>query len=39
MFQPTPYIYLTPDLQYVINPGGTDIPNALVLGFEAGFTF
>jgi len=39
MFQPTPYFYLAPDLQYVINPGGTDIPDALVLGFEAGFTF
>ncbi len=39
VFQPTPYFYLTPDLQYVINPDGTDIPDALVFGFEAGFTF
>jgi len=30
---------LAPDLQFVINPGGTDFPHALVLGFEAGFTF
>jgi len=39
MFQPTPYFYLAPDLQFVINPGGTEIPDALVLGFETGFTF
>jgi hypothetical protein len=39
VFPPTPFLYLTPDLQYVINPSGTDIPDAFVLGFEAGFTF
>jgi porin len=36
---PTAWLYLTPDLQYVINPGGTDIPDAFVFGVEIGITF
>ena len=36
----TPYFYVRPDIQYVIDPSGYDnIDNALVLGFEAGVTF
>jgi porin len=36
----TPWLYITPDIQWVINPGGTgDIPNALVIGWELGVTF
>ncbi len=36
----TKFAYLQPDLQYVINPGGTgNIPNALVLGAQMGVTF
>lgn len=39
-FQVTPWSYFQPDLQYVIDPGGTgDIPNALVIGAQMGFTF
>ena len=39
-FQLTPWSYFQPDLQYVIDPGGTgDIPNALVIGAQMGFTF
>ena len=39
-FQLTPWSYFQPDLQYVIDPGGTgDIPNALVIGFQMGLTF
>ncbi len=39
-FQFTPFFYLTPDMQYVITPGGRrSIPNALVIGFEAGVVF
>ncbi len=38
--QATPWFYLTPDVQYVINPGGSDdIADALVIGFEVGITF
>jgi porin len=38
--QLTPWSYFQPDLQYVIAPGGTgDIPNALVIGAQMGFTF
>jgi len=34
------FAYIQPDLQWVINPGGTgDIPNALVLGAQMGVTF
>ena len=33
--QATPWFYLTPDIQFVINPGGTEIPNAFVLGFDS----
>lgn len=39
-FQFGPWFYLTPDIQYIINPNGqSDIDNALVLGFEASFNF
>lgn len=39
-FQVTPWSYVQPDLQYIIDPGGTgDIPNALVIGAQMGFTF
>jgi porin len=37
--QATPWFYVTPNLQYVINPGGTDTPNAFVCGLEVGITF
>ncbi|MEO8206506.1 MAG: carbohydrate porin, partial [Chthoniobacterales bacterium] len=34
------FLYVQPDIQYVINPGGTgNIPNALVLGSQMGVTF
>ena len=36
----TNFSYIQPDLQWVIRPGGTgNIPNALVLGVEAGVVF
>lgn len=36
----TKFAYIQPDLQWVINPGGTgNIPNALVLGAQMGVTF
>ena len=39
-FQITPYFYLRPDLQYIINPNGlASIDNALILGCEIGLTF
>jgi porin len=39
-FQLTPWSYFQPDIQYVIDPGGTgDISNALVIGAQMGFTF
>lgn len=31
--------YLQPDIQLVINPNGQSIPNAMVLGLQAGITF
>ncbi len=35
IWQITPWLQLEPDIQYVIEPGGTgDIPNALVLGAQ-----
>ena len=35
-----PWCYVTPDIQYIINPNGqSNIGNALVLGFEASFDF
>lgn len=37
--QLTPWLYLTPDLQYVVNPGGTTVPDAWVIGIESGITF
>jgi porin len=38
--QLTKFAYVQPDLQWVINPGGTgNIPNALVLGAQMGVTF
>lgn len=39
-FQLTPWSYFQPDIQYVISPGGTgDIPDAVVIGAQMGFTF
>ena len=39
-FQLTPWSYFQPDIQYVIDPGGTgDIPDAVVIGAQMGFTF
>lgn len=39
-FQVTPSTYFQPDVQYIVQPGGTgDIDNALVLGFQFGITF
>ena len=39
-FQMGPWFYITPDIQYIINPNGkSDIADALVLGFEASFDF
>ena len=38
--QLTKFAYVQPNLQWIINPGGTgDIPNALVLGAQMGVTF
>jgi len=40
IFQLTKNLQVQPDLQWIIQPGGTgDIPNALVLGFQVGLTF
>ena len=39
-FQVTPWAYFQPDIQLVINPGGTgDIEDALVIGAQMGVTF
>lgn len=39
-FQVTRWSYFQPDLQWVIDPGGTgDIPNAVVIGAQMGMTF
>jgi len=39
-FQLTHWGYFQPDIQYVIDPGGTgDIPNAVVIGAQMGVTF
>lgn len=39
-FQVCQWFYVTPDIQYVINPNGhTDTPNALVLGLELSVNF
>jgi porin len=35
----TPWLSLQPDVQYVIHPSGTDIPNALVLGVQTTLSF
>ncbi len=38
--QITPWLYVTPDVQYVFNPGGrNDIDNAAVFGGEIGLVF
>lgn len=38
--QITKFAFVQPDVQWVVNPGGTgNIPNALVLGMQAGVTF
>ena len=38
-FQFGEWLYVTPDVQYVINPNGGGIPNALVAGVEASIDF
>jgi porin len=39
-FQLGPWFYLTPDVQYIINPNGfTERDNALILGFETSVNF
>ncbi|MFC2149226.1 carbohydrate porin [Candidatus Auribacterota bacterium] len=39
-FQVGPWFYITPDIQYIINPNGrTDVGDALVLGMEASVDF
>ncbi|MDP2913352.1 MAG: carbohydrate porin [Candidatus Omnitrophota bacterium] len=39
-FQLGPWFYITPDIQYIINPNGqSNINDALVLGFEASANF
>lgn len=39
-FQLGPWCYITPDIQYIINPNGqSNIDDALVLGFETSFNF
>lgn len=39
-FQIAPWLSLRPNLQYIMNPGGTGkIPNALVIGLYTGVTF
>ena len=39
-FQVTKWSYFQPDLQWVIDPGGTgDIPNAVVIGAQMGVIF
>ena len=36
----TNWMYMQPDLQYIIQPGGAgDIDDALVIGFQFGLTF
>lgn len=38
--QITPWFFVQPDFQYIINPGGTDdYPNAVVAGVRLGVTF
>jgi porin len=40
MTQVTPWLQVQPDIQYIINPGGTGrIKNALVLGFQLALNF
>jgi len=40
IFQLTKRLQFQPDVQWIIQPGGTgDIPNALVIGFQVGLTF
>jgi porin len=39
-FQIAPWLSVRPNLQYIINPGGTGkIPNAFVIGLYTGVTF
>lgn len=38
-FQVSPSTYITPDFQYIFNPGGGGIPDAAVFGFEASIDF
>jgi porin len=39
-FQLTPFAYIQPDIQYIVQPGGTgDISDAVVIGAQFGVTF
>ncbi len=38
-FQLAPWLYITPDVQFILNPGGGGTPNALVVGTELGIDF
>lgn len=38
-FQISPSTYITPDVQYVINPNGGGIPDSVVVGLEASIDF
>ena len=35
----TPWAYVTPDIQVLVNPGATGAPTALVIGIETGISF
>ena len=38
--QATDFVYVQPDVQYIITPGGTgNIPNAFIIGAQLGLTF
>ncbi|MEM7120243.1 MAG: carbohydrate porin [Pseudomonadota bacterium] len=38
-FQLAPWLYVTPDFQYIFNPNGGGIPDAAVVGFEVSVDF
>ncbi len=35
----TPWLHVSPSLQYIVNPGSNDISDALTLGVRAQITF
>jgi porin len=40
IIQVTPWLQVEPDVQYIVNPGGTGrTPDAVVLGFQLSVTF